>query len=450
MKLGRTAIRFCANPVMFAAILLGTTPFATSQTEKVLYSFNNTVAGTDGIRPQGGVIFDSVGNLYGTTAFGGSGACVLDSTVPGCGTVYELVQQSDGTWAETVLHNFALTGGGPQEPSGSNLVSAGSLIFDNAGNLYGFTQFGGVSQDCPHASNAVTSGCGTAYELIHKSTGWTSRVLHSFDGTNKDVDGHFPGGTPVFDAAGNIYGATGAGGNPGNLTEPGGMAFELRPETPPATWFERTVYNFNVNGIDPAGGLIFDAAGNLYGLAAGGGQFAAGVAYELTRTPNGGWTEKVLHSFGHGTDASQPFGSLVMDRAGNLYGVSTGGGPFLFGTVFELSPAADGNWTEKVLHNFDNKGGDGGGANSPLILDASGNLYGTTLGGGATGNGTVYKMAPNGDGTWTETILYSFQSNGVDGINPSSSLIFDSSGNLYGVTQFGGTFGNGTVFELTP
>jgi uncharacterized repeat protein (TIGR03803 family) len=433
---------------MYGAILF-MAAHVSAQTEKVLYSFNNTVQGTDGIHPQGGVIFDAHGNLYGTTTSGGSGTCLLNGLTPGCGTVYELTPTSGGTWDETILHSFIATGGGPQEPSGSNLTAGGGLVFDSSGNLYGFTQVGGVSEDCP-TEFAGTTGCGTAYELIHKPTGWTSRVLHSFDGTNKDIDGHFPGGTPVFDTAGNLYGATGAGGVAGNLTEPGGMAFQLRPENPPATWFERTMYNFDISGIDPAGRLILDLAGNLYGLTAGGGQFAAGVAYELTPTADGCWKEKILHSFGHGADAAQPFGSLVMDKAGNLYGVSTGGGTYLFGTVFELSPTTDGNWTEKVLHSFDNRGGDGGGANSPLILDSSGNLYGSTQVGGDSENGIVYKMSSATDGTWTETILWNFENNGVDGINPSSSLIFDAAGNLYGVTQNGGTFGNGTVFELTP
>jgi hypothetical protein len=215
--------RSSAALTLFVAVLFITGTHATAQTEKILYSFNNTVQGTDGIRPQGGVIFDTAGNLYGTTAFGGSGTCLFNGVTPGCGTVYKLTP-TDGAWDETILHSFASTGGGPEEPSQSNLVAAGSLVLDSSGNLYGFSQFGGSSEDCP-TEFAGTTGCGAAYELIHKLTGWTVRVLHSFDGSNRDTDGHFPGGTPVFDAAGNLYGATGAGGVAGSLTELAGWHF---------------------------------------------------------------------------------------------------------------------------------------------------------------------------------------------------------------------------------
>lgn len=443
MRLQCPSIGFAAMLSMLAASPFLTGARANAQTEQVLYSFNNSVViGTDGQNPEGGVTFDTAGNLYGTTTYGGSGACNLDEVIPGCGTVYELTPTSGGTWNEKILYSFPYDGEpgqNPLEPSGGNLV------FDNAGNLYGITPIGGASADCDE-NDAHTYGCGTAFELIHKTAGWSVKVLHSFDNANTGLDGQYPSGTPVFDAAGNLYGAAEDGGSTGV----DGMAFQLQSRTPPATWYERTMHSFLNNGKDaraPSGGLIFDASGNLYGLTSTGGKFGGGIAYELI--PNAtGWTEKILYSFGNGTDADSPTGSLIFDSSGNLYGTA-GGGPKGGGTVFELIPGAGGTWTEKVIHSFDT-GNDGAQPNGTLIRDSAGNLYGTTSNGGSSNWGAVFELSPGSGGTWTETILWNFANNGVDGVTPSSSLTFDSAGNLYGATKLGGTFDNGTVFEVTP
>ena len=168
-------------------------------------------------------------------------------------------------------------------------------------------------------------------------------------------------------------------------------------------------------------------------------------------TPNGsgGWTEKVLHNFGHGEDGNSPQGlSLIFDGAGNLYGTTNTGGMNNAGTVFEMSPNGSGGWFEKTLHFFGN-GNDGMGPTSSLIFDANGNLYGTTLEGGTNGAGVVFEMMPNGSGGWTEIVLHNFGT-GDDGAFPQAGVILDGAGNLYGTTGAGGIQSDGTVFEVTP
>jgi uncharacterized repeat protein (TIGR03803 family) len=439
MSLKKLALVLAAMPAMFAAMFVLSSTCASGQTEKVLHSFNNN--GSDGYQPEGGVSFDAAGNLFGTTQLGGTGACIHNGLPSGCGTVYALIPRSNGDWIEKVLHSFILNGKDGLEPAGNG------LILDAAGNLYGMTVLGGTSADCPNDLMG-TSGCGTVFAMRKSKTGFSPPViLHSFDGDNKGVDGRMPFGTPTFDSAGNLYGTASSGGTAGY-----GMAFKLTRRAG-APWHETAMYNFYDNGIDPTGSLIFDAEGDLYGLAAGGGQYAAGAVFELTPNTQAGWSEKGLHSFGHGTDGFQPLGSLIFDKAGTLYGVTTGA-VNEFGTVFELTPGTGGTWTEKVLHVFTKNGTDGLGPNSPLVMDASGNLYGTTGAGGSGacsgGCGTVYELSPQAGGTWSETILYSFLNNGADGIEPTSGLTFDSSGNLYGVTSGGGVNGNGTVYEVRP
>lgn len=205
------------------------------------------------------------------------------------------------------------------------------------------------------------------------------------------------------------------------------------------------------DGSMPQGGLIFDASGNLYGTTTDGGAHGMGTVFKLTPNADGSWTERVLHSF-NGLDGWSPFrGSVIFDGAGNLYGTTLLGGPHEndSGVVFRLAPNADGSWTESVLHAFTGSGGDGSGPGYALTFDSAGNLYGTALG-GVTPAGVVFKLTPNASGTWTESILYSF-SDGNDGGEPEGALIFDGAGNLYGTGIGGGGRGSeGVVFRLTP
>jgi uncharacterized repeat protein (TIGR03803 family) len=421
---------------MFAMTMFSAGTRAAAQTEKVLHNFSYIENGKDGNQPQGGLVSDDAGNLYGTTIYGGTGLCGDGAGgVVGCGIVFELIPQTGGGWKEQVIHNFIFNGKDGQAPNAG-------LIFDAAGNLYGTTADGGTG---PCSISGAYSGCGTVFELTPRSGGWSETTLHNFDFNGLGKDGQTPLGRLVFDASGNLYGTTQEGGVYGL-----GTVFELMPKS--GGWAETILHNFG-NGKDggsqPVYGLIFDTAGNLYGTAAGGAN-GEGMVFELT-PKSGGWAETVLHSFNNdGADATDPEGSLVFDAAGNLYGTTFSGGSVGGGTVFQLTPVGGGIWTETILHNFGN-GGDGANPGAAgLIFDASGNLYGTTLEGGTYDYGTVFELLPAGAGLWIETILHSFNRNVRDGIRPVAGLIFETSGNLYGITQGGGVYGNGTVFEVTP
>src|ERR1022692_2196052 len=319
---------------------------------------------------------------------------------------------------EKVLHSFNSNGTDGIHPQAG-------LIFDAAGNLYGTTSQGG------------SSSAGMVFELTPAGGGtWTEKVLYSFHG---GADGSSPRAGLIFDAAGNLYGTTYNGG-----TTFAGTVFELTP-TGGGTWTEKVLLSFgnDVDGSNPQGELIFDGAGNLYATTKnGGGPNDAGTVFELTPGAGGTWTEKVLWSFGTGTDGSDPFGALIFDAAGNLYGTTSLGGTSHSGTAFELTPAGGGNWTESVAHSFGN-GTDGAAPAAGLLLDGAGNLYGTTYLGGSYGGGTVFRLNAQG-----LVLLYSFS--GTDGANPAAGLLLDAAGNFYGTTYSGGSFASyGTVFETT-
>jgi uncharacterized repeat protein (TIGR03803 family) len=286
--------------------------------------------------------------------------------------------------------------------------------------------------------------CGTLYELSPVAGGgWTKTVLYNF---GNGTDGSAPD-TPIMDAAGNLYGLTESGGLYG-----GGIAYELSPSQG-GGWTETVLYNFS-SGSDFGHGsynLFRDAAGNLYATMLSGGTYGLGMVFELSPSEGGAWTETVLWSFGNGSDGEAPESGVIMDAAENLYGTTVQGGTYCpsiggCGIVYELSPGEGGNWSETVLHNFN--GDDGLRPWASLILDAAGNLYGTTNQGGTYSDGTVFELSPN-DGGWIETVLHSFQFDGHDGLSPIAPLILDTTGNLFGTTMSGGMNDLGTVFELS-
>jgi uncharacterized repeat protein (TIGR03803 family) len=432
-------------PIFVAAfgVILGsfalTTPVFAASKERVLYSFKDN--GTDGHGPNAPLIFDVSGNLYGTTANGGTGS---RCGTLGCGTVFELSPGSNGSWTEKVLHSFDWNGKDGYYP-------LGGLISDTRGNLYGTTGKGGTGQCFDQYNEDI--GCGTTFELMPSANGkWTEKVLHSF-GHGKD--GIRPNGGLTFDASGNLYGTTAWGGGNGQ-----GTVFELISAN--GRWTEKVLHSFNgADGNYPSAGLpILDAKGNLYGTAEAGGTYSSscglgcGTVFELSPSKDGKWTVRVLHKFNN-TDGMYPDANLIFDASGNLYSVTTMGGTFDEGTVFELLPD-NGNWMEKVLHSFAYGGGDGAGQPNGIILDASDILYGTTSGGGAYYSGSIFKLSPDTSGKWTEKVLHSFDRRGVDGRFPDGAIL-DASGNLYGTTTFGGApasgcygSGCGTVFEITP
>jgi uncharacterized repeat protein (TIGR03803 family) len=348
----------------------------------------------------------------------------------------------------TVIEPFAGgTAGGP---------SYSTLVADSSGNLYGTTVWGGiVNSHCEY-------GCGVVYELSPSGASWTETVLYSFTGGS---DGLGPVAGLVFDATGNLFGTTSAGGTRG-----AGTVFELSPGT--SGWSKTVIYNFTggADGSYPES-LTFDAAGNLYGAARQGGNANYGVIFELAASGSG-WTRHILHSFSGGNDGAYPNVGLVFDASGNLYGTASNGGSTSSsicqtfsgcGVVFELTNTS-GGWKETVPHAF--TGAADGGGPSGLTIDASGNLYGTAGYGGNTtatactkllapGCGVAFKLTFTTSG-WHESILHTF-TGGTSGATPEAGATFDSAGNLYVSTVFGGKVnacpyseGCGTVFELSP
>jgi uncharacterized repeat protein (TIGR03803 family) len=413
--------------ILAAAAMLTAGSFATAQTETTLHSFNIKTPSVGGTNPEAALIMDSAGNLYGTTYGGGTGGGndLECSTLSGCGTVFELKHTSNG-WKEVVLHNF---GNGHD---GFNPLA--SLVFDSAGNLYGTTEFGGTA----------TCGCGTAFELMPQASGtWVEKLLYSFRDNHSAA---YPFSSLVFDADGDIYGTT-TGGAFGY-----GTAYQLKPGSS-GSWTEKVLHSFsqaNDDATEPSGALIADSHGNLYGTTVSGGSAAnAGTVFQFTPEPGGRFAYKILWAFEGFPEAAGPFAGLVADVAGNLYGTTYQGGIFNDGTVFELSPTASGKWTEKILHSFD--GSDG--TNPlyyPLVIDAAGNLYGTTYLGGTNDMGVAFKLTLGSGGGWTESVLHNFGSGPQDGQMPYGGLILGSSGTLYGTTFQGGAEGGGTVFQITP
>ncbi len=329
------------------------TPTNSSWLLTPIYTF---AGGNDGATPWAGVVFGPDGNLYGTTFHGGGS---------GAGTVFNLkppvaCKTAPCPWQETVLYRFS--GGSDGANPGS-----GSVIFDQAGNLYSVTLWGGAY------------GAGTVFELAPSlGGGWTESVIHTFNGS----DGSMPNSALVFDDVGNLYG-----------TDLGGTVFQLTPSG--SGWTMNILHAFRGgnDGYDPYPGPIFGPSGSLYGGTAAGGQGNGGTVFELTPS-GGGWTYTLLYSFTGPGGNCGPVGNLVMDGAGNLYGTTNWDGPYNAGTVFKLTPSG-GSWTYTLLHNFTG-GSDGESPGSALIFDKSGNLYGTTYWGGAAacseGCGVVFEI----------------------------------------------------------
>ena len=391
---------------------------AVAQTETVLHTFDGP---GDGAEPYGAPILDKAGNLYGVTFEGGA---YLK------GTVYEL---KAGSSTEEILHSFDPNTGDGESPQGA-------LVIDSAGNLYGVTPLGGGRK------------LGVVYELTPEAgSGWKEKIIHTFVGGS---DGRSPQAGLIIDEKGNLYGTTYQGGTGTNCGAFAcGTVFELSPKSNGA-WTEKILYSFKggtSDGQNPSAPLVMDSAGNLYGTTAFGGSagsVSSGTVFEVGPNGSGKNTETVLHIFSSsGTDGINPFAGLVLDSKGNLYGTTNSGGTNGAGTVFELSPGSKGKWTETVLHSF-GASGDGqfpqfGG----VIFDKSGHLYGTTAEGGSNGNGIVFKMTPTNGGKWNESVYFNFD--GTDG-NLPLGVIFSTAGDLYGITQYGGSNFGGTAFEIVP
>jgi hypothetical protein len=365
-----------------------------SWAETIIYKFQGQEA-NDGGLPNGGLIIDASGNLYGVTAYGGSGDCVLLGLRAGCGTVYELSppQQKGDAWTETILYSF------PTAKQG--YLPNGDLVFDGAGNLYGATEFGGGKGT---TCNDFYEYCGAVFELSPPKTKggkWTEKVLHAFAG---GTDGANPNGGLLLDDKGAVYGTTYSGGNQSCHYED---------------------------------------------------EFGCGTVFELESPTTKGraWTESQLHVFAGGTDGGNPAGDLIFDAKGSLYGTAQGGSSSGGGIVYRLTATDGGRWKKTVLHWFSNSGS--GASLAGLLFDSAGNLYGTTAGGDSERGGTVFRLRPpiGKRRVWALDLLYGFTGS-PDGAYPVARLVFGH-GSLYGATQEGGTGqacqgGCGTVFEVSP
>ncbi len=391
------------------AILLVTGTSAARDWDSI-YSFTG---GNDGGDPATSLIFDRAGNVFGTSVVGGTA---------GCGTVFTMKPLGNDRWQETALFSFDCfaTGKNPY----------GGVIFDRSGNLYGTTVAGGSGGAC------ASDGCGTVFELTPKG----ETVLYSFTG---GTDGFGPGGGVVFNKAGDLFGTTPDGG-----AYSAGTVYELVRHG--SHWQESIIHSFT-GGSDGAtgslGSLLVDAKGNLYGVTElGGGSANAGTVFEMSPRAHGQWTFTTLYTFKGTPDAGSPYGGLIADAHGNLFGTTYQGGSNNAGTVFALTRGQNG-YTERVLYGF--KGGqDGSYPTSTLVFDGTGYLYGTTSMGGGVGCdcGTVFQVNAS---SGKESVLHRF-TGAPDGGNPYYGLARDRVGNLYATTVVGGVDSQGLVFEFTP
>jgi uncharacterized repeat protein (TIGR03803 family) len=429
-------------------------PAAAGPRELVLEGFGGQ--GADGSTPYNArPTLDRFGNLFGTTYFGGIGLCSSGS-LTGCGTVFELHRTPSG-WRRNLLYRFE---------GGDDGAHPQGVVVAHEGVLYGATEAGGKS-GCPGVFGA--SGCGTIYRLANGPLGWVKTTLYRFGG---GADGANPTEGLILDKHGTLYGNATCGGLSRCKGLPGGVVFALE-RGPRRAWSQHVLYTFGTrddDGFGPIGGLVADAAGDLFGatiLGGPDGYGGPGTVFEVRPPQRGGgsWHESILHAFaGSPKDGATPEAGLAIDAAGNLYGTTYwGGDPFCAasdgqgcGVAFQILRRPGGGAAERVLHAFEGVP-DGSFPQAPLAFDPHGRLFGTTQFGGdqrcglGYGCGTVFRLMPGEDGNWRTSVVHAFKVHAHDGAGPASGIAFDADGNLFGTTMYGGrdrTTGFGTVFEL--
>jgi len=392
------------------------------QSETVLHSFGAT---GDGYEPMAGPTIAPDGYLYGTAFYGGQGGGADNCTVLGCGIVYR-VQLA--TAVESTFYEFSGTsdGGNPNA----------QLALDTRGVLYGITELGGPN------------GYGAVFRIANGALSDIYQFMDQSDGAR--------GYSVSLDQRNVLYGTVGQG------DDDTPHVFQLSHPNP-ASWVYMSLYSFCPYGACglPETPIVFSSGGDgaAYGTALPSGGSSYGLVYQLLPTSVTGWTYSVIYAFYGQSDGGYPWAGLAIDANGNLYGAAEFNGRYGYGTIYELSPNADGTWSFTVLYAF-GSGSDGQYPYSgALTFDSAGNLYGTTRRGGTYGYGTVYQLHPNGDGTWTESVVYSFQGAPGDGSYPQGNVAVDSAGNLYGITLCGGAYDpssncsnyvGGTVWEISP
>ena len=392
---------------LFAAAFLATAAWA-ANTTKLIYSFGGDA---DGEYTDTELVRDSAGNLYGTSVRGGTF---------GGGTVFEVTPAG----VHTVLYNFTGGSDGGEPYKGVTL--------DSAGNLYGTAVTGG--------GGACEGGCGVVFKLSKSGSTWSQTVIHTFNGS----DGSGPGSPVAIDKHGIVYGTTPTGGSFGI-----GVVYQLRPNG--SDYAFRIIHTFtggNDGGGGSAGRMVIDKNGNLFGVCTVGGANGFGTVFQLSPV-QGQWHLTTLYAFKDSPDGALPYGSVVFDKAGNIFGTTYYAGANDLGTVYTLQHK-NGGWTEAVLYSF--KGGtDGANPISSLVADAAGNFYGTTSEAGAAscGCGVIFKMTKGTNGKWTESVAYRFPGTPQPGF-AYNGMIGDSAGNFYGASVHGGSANEGAIYKFTP
>jgi hypothetical protein len=412
--------------IAFLAFAFAVPTFAHAQTETTLFNFGPAAPAN----PYNGLTLDAAGNLYGVAYYSQA--------------VYQL-HRSNGAWQANVLYTFTKgkDGGYPSSPP----------VIGSDGSLYGVAAGGG------------THGQGVVYKLTRGSgSTWKETVLYSFTGGR---DGAAPGNNLVFDNAGKLYGTTASGGdsNPNSVCQIDyqgcGTVFELSPEGTQWKFRLLSVFTGKFDAFGPAF-LAFDKASNLYVSSSGPpsgfeGQSGPGIIFKLVPHTSGLWTQSLVYYFGSGSDGGDP-GNIVFDKSGNIYGAAfndgipncqTGIGAEGCGEIFKLSRQTNGKYSLSVLYAFT---GYSDGAFPEGIILSRGKIYGDAQQGGsglqASGNGVLFQLSPNPDGTFSESTLHTFD--GSDGKWPDGFPVVDPAGNLYGITTYGGTNSGGVVWEYTP
>ncbi len=441
-------------PIILGFIALAVPSSASSQQvdpvpalATTMYAFQGA---PDGSGPAAALLVDKSGDVFGTTAGGGTGKACLG----GCGAVFEL-KPGAGGYKETILYSFL----GAQKNDGD--LPLGGVVADAAGTLYGTTEYQGGGSGCQNL------GCGTVFKLTHTRSGYQETVLYVFKGGG---DGANPTGNLIVDASGALFGTTVAGGSNADGCPPTtcGTVFKLTPNG--SAYAESIIHRFagrNDGGL-PYGGLIEDATGALYGTTSYGGRgcnlYTCGTVYKLAPAAHRrlGYRKTILHAFTGGAgDGAQPMAGLAVDAAGALYGTTRYGGGTACaggsgcGAVFKLTPSRRG-YVAGLIYRFQ-PSGDGIFPQAPVVIGQTGAVFGTTLAGGhgqRGGNGVVFELAPAPSGGYSESLPLEFLGSS-NGQSPMAGLVFDTHGVLIGTTDAGGSSGCnsqgcGVAFKLIP